>query len=95
VSGVPNPFFQFSVKPALTSRDTAILAYTAPTTEPCTLVVSTNLNYSSPVLNQTDAGGNQARSVTLTGLVPVTYYYEKITCGASNYFLERTFQTTP
>jgi hypothetical protein len=94
-SGAPNPFFNFMVKPALTSRDTAILGYTAPTTEACTVVVSVNQNYSSPVLNQTDMGGDPARSVTVTGLIPVTYYYEKVTCGAAQYLLERTFQTTP
>jgi hypothetical protein len=60
------------------------LRYSAPDSAACTRIVSTNADFSSPFVSESDGGGVAERSRALTGLTASTRYYVRVTCGTQN-----------
>lgn len=70
---------------------TATLRYLAPSVSACTITLSTNSDYSSPILNGVSHNpGTNERAYSLTSLTTGTTYYVRVNCGVN---ADTSFQT--
>lgn len=71
---------------------TATLRYLAPSVSACTITLSTNSDYSAPILDAVShSPGTNERAYSLTSLTTATLYYARVTCGGVN--ADTSFQT--
>lgn len=94
-SGVPNPSLDFIIRTVFPSTTTMVFRFTAPTIAACTLTVSQNWDYSSPIYNTADSGGNRERAPVATGLTASRQYFWKIDCASGGYVRTGVGYTLP
>jgi hypothetical protein len=91
LSGAANPFLSMQIRSVAVHSTSAIIYFTAPSVNTCTLVVSQNQNYNpsagAAVLMQT----GQDVTAEVTGLTANTHYYLRTTCDG--YQIESSFLT--
>jgi hypothetical protein len=74
-----------SVSARLINRTTATISYFAPDEESCVVEWSVDPSWGTGP-QQTDAGGDRARNVNLTGLTPATHYHYRVLCAVEQPF---------
>jgi len=95
IDGQPNPFFDYMVRDISPAQNSADLTYTAYDQQSCRLTVSGRFDYLNPVYDAPDAGGDQDRTITVTGLGPNTRYFYSLVCGQEGYRRTGIFLTLP
>ena len=82
INGTPNPYLDMQVKSIRPLRDSISLDYIAYDTTPCTLMVNgQGRNFSSSQPEGTGEQDGRRGSVTITGLMPASHYWLRLTCA--------------
>lgn len=92
ISGTFNQFLDYQIRGTTPTSTAVNIQYTASSTAACTVILSPNLDLSSPIGGASQTRVGKSGSINQSGLTPTTQYYFGITCVSVQ--LRGTFTTT-